>query len=131
MRSPAHPGLYDPNANTPMLAGTRCGACGATFFPPLKIGCAVCGSPDLQDTALAARGVLHSSAIVYRYRGDDIEAPFTVGEIVLDEGPVIRATMASNDAAAIGDPVEARWFVTKVSDAGDETVEPRFEKAAR
>jgi uncharacterized OB-fold protein len=131
VRKAAHPGLYDASADAPAFAGTRCGECGATFFPPLKIGCEVCGSVDLRDVTLTASGSLHSSATVHRHRGDDIEAPFTVGEIVLDDGPVIRATMLSNHAAVIGDAVEAQWFVTKVDDSGDETVEPRFGKAAR
>jgi uncharacterized OB-fold protein len=131
VRRPAQPGLYDASAAAPTLAGTRCGGCGATFFPSSKIGCVVCGSIDLRDVALTARGHLHSSATVHRHRGDDIETPFSVGEIVLEDGPVIRATMLPNDDAAIGDAVEAQWVVTKVDDAGDETVEPRFGKAAR
>ena len=130
MRKPAHPGLYDAAAPVPAFSGTRCGACGATFFPPMAIGCEVCGSPDLQEVTLAGRGRLHSSATVHRHRGGDIEAPFTVGEIVLDDGPLIRATMMSNDAITIGEPVAAEWFVTKTDDDGSETVEPRFARSA-
>lgn len=130
MRKPAHPGLYDVAAAAPALSGTRCDACGATFFPPLAIGCEVCGSADLRDVTLAGRGRLHSSATVHRHRGGDIEAPFTIGEILLEDGPLIRATMVSNDAVQIGDAVEAQWAVTKIDDDGNETIEPRFGRAA-
>jgi uncharacterized OB-fold protein len=126
MRVPAHPGLYDVNGSPPGLKGSRCRSCGTTFFPPLAIGCEVCGSPDLDDANLAARGRLHSFATVHRHRGSDIEAPFTMAEIILEDGPVIRATMTTNDGFAIGDVVEAEWVVNAVDDAGHEVVEPRF-----
>jgi uncharacterized protein len=128
-RVAAHPALYDAAMPRPTLNGTRCGACGGTFFPPLAIGCERCGSADLRPVTLAARGRLHSFATVHFHRGGDIEAPFTVGEIVLDDGPVIRATMAANEGLAIGDPVAADWVVLRVGDDGQETVEPRFRKA--
>jgi uncharacterized protein len=123
---PAHPGLYDVTAETPALDGTRCGGCGATAFPPLTIGCEVCGSPDLRPVTLAARGALHSFATVHLHRGKDIAAPFTVGEIVLDDGPVIRATLTGNEGFAIGDRVVAEWTVVAVDETGEATVEPRF-----
>jgi uncharacterized OB-fold protein len=126
MRVPAHPGLYDVSGSPPVLKGTRCGSCGVSFFPPLTIGCEACGSPDVEEMDLAARGRLHSFATVHRHRSGDIEAPFTIAEIVLDDGPVIRATMTTNDGFAIGDLVEAEWVVNAVDDAGRETVEPRF-----
>ena len=121
MPVPAHPGLYEVTTSPPQLNGTRCGGCGATFFPPLAIGCEVCGSTDLGQVTLAARGRLHSFATVHRHRGADIEAPFTVGEVILDDGPIVRVTMVGNDGFAIGDPVQAEWAVL-----GDDKVEPRF-----
>jgi uncharacterized OB-fold protein len=80
----------------------------------------------LHAVTLAGRGRLHSFATVHLHRGGDIEAPFTMAEIELDDGPVIRATMVANDGFAIGDRVEAEWVVVKVDDDGQETVEPRF-----
>lgn len=129
MARAAHPGLYDVDAPVPVLHGTRCASCGAVFFPPLGIGCAACGSTELNDVALAAEGALHSFATVHLYRGKDIAAPFTVGEIVLADGPVIRATLTSDDIA-IGDRVAAEWAVTGVDEDGVETVEPRFGRAS-
>jgi uncharacterized OB-fold protein len=80
----------------------------------------------MAEVDLAARGRLHSFATVYRHRSEDIEAPFTIAEIVLDDGPVIRATMTTNEGFTIGDLVAAEWVVNAVDDADRETVEPRF-----
>ena len=126
MRVPAHPGLYDVSVSPPVLKGTRCGSCGVSFFPPLTIGCEVCGSAEMAEVDLAARGRLHSFATVHRHRSEEIEAPFTIAEIVLDDGPVIRATMTTNEGFTIGDLVAAEWVVNAVDDADRETVEPRF-----
>ena len=129
MRLPAHPGLYEVD-DLVALSGTRCRACGTTFFPPLHIGCEVCGAPDdqLEDAKLAARGRIHASATVHLHRGRGTEAPFTVAEVVLDDGPIVRALMSTNVEAAVGARVEASWFVTKTDDDGNEFVEPRFDE---
>src|SRR5215472_13127136 len=71
----------------PALNGGRCRACSYVFFPPQSYGCESCGaSPDqLEPKSLRGEGVLCSFATVHLYQGKDIEAPFTVGVIVLDE----------------------------------------------
>lgn len=125
----AHAGLYDATAPVPVLNGTRCGACEAVFFPPLDVGCAVCGSTQLVGTPLSAAGELHSYATVHLHRGRDIEAPFTIGEVVLDDGPVIRAVLIGNDGYEIGDRMAAEWVVVGADGAGSELVEPRFRRA--
>lgn len=132
MRVPAHPGLYGVERDVPTLNGTRCSACGRVYFPPLAIGCEVCGATEehLEPTTLVARGVLHSLAPVHLHFGHP-PTPFTVVEVQLGDGPLIRAT-AAPDAGdlEIGDDVAAVWVVTKVDGQGDETVEPMFVKAA-
>jgi hypothetical protein len=129
MKVPAHRGLYDPDDDVPALRGTRCDACGSTFFPPFGIGCEVCGAgaDQLSSTSIAATGVLHSVATVHLYHGDDITAPFAVGEIQLDAGPLIRCTLVDLlDLDAIGRRVEAHWVVARLDADGNEVVEPRF-----
>jgi len=129
MKVAVHRGLYDPDDGVPVLLGTRCDACGSTFFPPLGVGCEVCGAgPDqLGSTAIAATGVLHSVATVHLYHGDDIAAPFAIGEVQLDAGPLIRCTLAEPlDLDAIGRRVEGHWVVARVDADGNEVIEPRF-----
>jgi uncharacterized OB-fold protein len=129
MRQAAHPGLYQVEADVPSLRGSRCGECGTTFFPSLSIGCEVCGAGEssLAPVALEATGVLHSVATVHLHQGPDIDAPFAIGEIELDGGPLIRATMHEPlNIDAIGHRVDATWFTLRVDEQGDEVVEPRF-----
>jgi uncharacterized OB-fold protein len=129
MKTAAHQGLYDPEDEIPTLRGTRCDACGSTFFPPLDIGCEVCGATADRLTAvpIAAAGVLHSVATVHLHPGNDITAPFALGEIQLDDGPLIRATMIGLPGLdRIGRRVEAQWVVARTDSDGNEVVEPRF-----
>lgn len=127
MRIAAHEGLYDTEDDPPRLRGVQCAACGAVAFPPFGIGCEVCGAEEMTPVALASAGVVHSVATVYLHGGKDIEAPFTIAEIQLDDGPLIRATLADVvEPHAIGARAEARWVVTSVDGDGNEVVEPRF-----
>jgi hypothetical protein len=131
MRRAAYPGLYDVQADRPTLLGTTCAHCGRVYFPPLSIGCEVCGAPEekLRPTALDARGTIHSLAQVHLHRGRP-PAPFIIAEIQLDAGPLIRATLAGGaDFPQIGDKVLAIWTVTATSDDGAEIVEPLFSTA--
>lgn len=123
----AKQGLYDPTDPAPLLTGTRCADCGATFFPPLRIGCEKCGSAQLAPMQMTASGVLHSVATVHMHMGKDIEAPFTVAEIALDDGPLIRGMLtAPAEIAMIGKRVSAQWVTTGDDDDGNDVVEPHF-----
>ncbi len=129
MKTAAHPGLYDPDDQALVLRGTRCADCGTAFFPPLGIGCEVCGAAAdrLAAVPIAAAGVLHSVATVHLHPGNDISAPFAMGEIQLDDGPLIRATMIGlPDLEMIGRRVEAQWVVARTDNDGNEIIEPRF-----
>ncbi|MGC3959449.1 MAG: OB-fold domain-containing protein [Verrucomicrobiota bacterium] len=94
-----HPSLYQASDGAPLLAGCRCAACGYVGFPFQNFGCEKCGAADLAPTQLRARGTLVSFAQVHRHAGKDIAAPFAIGEIRLDDGPLIRCTLASNAQA--------------------------------
>jgi uncharacterized OB-fold protein len=129
MRTAAHPGLYDPATHTPSLAGSRCDGCGRIAFPPVTIGCDVCGAEEisLKKVDLETVGWLYSFATVHLHRGD-LETPFTIGEIQLEAGPLIRVTMAPDQPdLKIGQHMHAVWHVTGVDDNGQEIVEPVFE----
>lgn len=127
MRTAVHPGLYDVAADHPTLSGTRCAECGRVYFPPLAIGCEACGAPEqqLRPIPVAAHGTIHSLAEVHLHQGKS-PVPFTITEIQLDDGPLIRALLARDEhQARIGDTVSAVWAVTEGQD-GDELVEPVF-----
>jgi hypothetical protein len=128
VRVTAHPRLYDPLPDVPVLNGTRCGRCGRAYFPPIGVGCEICGAPaeDLLPTTVAATGTVHALAQVHLHHGAP-ETPFTIAEIALDGGPLIRAMVHPESAPlSIGVPVAARWNTVGVDDAGAAIVEPAF-----
>ena len=57
-------------------------------------------------------------------RCSNIQAPFTVGEIALDAGPLVRAVLVGDEPFAIGDRVRSKlWSTTAPSapaPAGDD-----------
>jgi uncharacterized protein len=130
VRVPAHPRLYDAQPDVPVLNGTRCRRCRTAYFPPMDIGCEVCGATDddLQPTLLAAAGVVHSLAEVHVHQGTTV-TPFTIAEVLLAAGPLIRAMLAPGCRVGIGDSVSAVWSVAHRDDAGDDVVEPVFAPA--
>ena len=122
--------LYS-DAAEPTLNGVRCRACGYVFFPPQCYGCEVCGAGEeqLESKSLAGHGKLSSFATVHLHQGKGIEAPFTVGVIVLDDGPAIRAVLTDKTDAGlkIGDSMRA-VLVAAADDEGALVNELRFAK---
>jgi uncharacterized protein len=122
----ANSDLYSGSAE-PALNGARCSACGYVFFPPQWYGCEVCGAgkEELESKSLAGHGKLSSFATVHLHQGKGIEAPFTVGVVVLDDGPAIRAMLTEKTDAGlkIGDRMRA----VLVAAADDESNAPMNE----
>ena len=130
-RKAVHPELYSPDpADTPSLNGGKCRACGYIFFPPQRYGCESCGAPpeNLEAAILRGCGRLHSYATVHLHQGKDIEAPFTVGLIVLDDGPAIRSllTNRTGEGLTIGDRMNSVLVAAGTDQDGNEMVETRF-----
>ena len=130
-RKAVHRELYSPDsADTPALNGGKCSACGYVFFPPQRYGCESCGAPPekLEAVVLPGCGRLHSYATVHLHQGKDIEAPFTVGLIVLDEGPAIRSllTNRTDEGLTIGDRMNSVLVAAGTDQEGNEMVELRF-----
>ena len=116
----------------PALNGVRCRACGYVFFPPQWYGCEVCGAgkEQLEAKALAGHGKLSSFATVHLHQGKGIEAPFTVGLIVLDDGPAIRAVLTDKTDAGlkIGDRMRAVLVAAADDESNAPVNELRFAK---
>ena len=129
---PAQPSLYSGSGNPPSLNGGRCRKCGYVFFPPQHYGCESCGAPgeELEAVALPGRGRLHSFATVHLHQGKGIEAPFTVGVILLDGGPAIRSILTTRTGEGLGDRMSATMVSQGKDEQGREVMELRFEKSA-
>lgn len=128
MTAPSNLFSVSPN---PTLKGGRCRACGYVFFPPQSYGCESCVAPPekLEPKSLKGEGVLSSFATVNLHQDKGIETPFTIGVIVLDDGPAIRAVLThkTDEGLKIGDRMRA-VVVTVGSEGGAPVNELRFAK---
>jgi uncharacterized OB-fold protein len=100
------PGLYraegsEADPGHPALLGGAC-ACGYVFFPLQRYGCEKCGGMDLSSKALSGAGRLLASARVHLHAGKTREAPFTVGSVKLDDGPIVRTLIEGDEPPAVG-----------------------------
>lgn len=77
----------------PVLVGGVCEACGNVFYPMQHYGCEACGSQRLTRRNLAGRGKLVCSADIHHTLDPRFPAPFTIGTLVCDDGPVLRAVL--------------------------------------
>ena len=103
------------------LVGGKC-ACGHLCFPYQNFGCERCGALHVERVRLPAEGVLRASARVHRHRGER-EAPFVVGSIVLDAGPLVRTLLACSSEDLPPRPgVRVAGCFREAKDAANETV---------
>jgi uncharacterized OB-fold protein len=93
------------------------------FFPLQTYGCEKCGSTDLAPRVLSGVGQLLASARVHLHAGKGREAPFTVGSIRLDDGPIVR-TLIVEDAGPL--EVGSR-MVTTLESVADAEGSPRLD----
>ena len=112
------------------LLGLKCSKCGFVAFPGQRYGCEKCGATadPLRDVELIAIGTLASYAKVHMHQAKTIAAPFVIGEVTLDAGPTVRATMVetSDEAMHIGVRVAGRLFpAPATTDAPSDKLELR------
>jgi scaffold protein (connect acetoacetyl-CoA thiolase and HMG-CoA synthase) len=101
------------------LEGSACQACQGRFFPPRPV-CPACKARDLKPYAFSGRGILYSfTRVAQPPRGFASVAPYGVGMVRLEEGPLVTAQLADTDGVelAIGMPVE--MVTRKVRDAAE------------
>ncbi len=128
----SHPDLYRrADGDTVALLGMRCSSCGYVAFPRQRFGCDKCGAvgESLRDVELGSSGTLTSFATVHMHQAKSIAAPFVIGEVVLEDGPTVRATMVEADDAAlrIGARVVGRLYPAPAApDAPAQKFELRF-----
>ena len=66
------------------LIGSRCGSCGAHYFPTREV-CARCLSENMESVALSGRGVLYTFTVI-RQSTPAFEVPYILGYVDLPEG---------------------------------------------
>ena len=128
----SYPDLYrGTTGNSVELLGMKCTSCGYVAFPRQRYGCEKCGASGaaLKDAELGSSGTLASFATVHMHQAKAIAAPFVIGEINLDAGPTVRATMveATDDAMRLGARVTGKLFPAPAApDATSIKLELRF-----
>jgi uncharacterized protein len=106
----------------PALLGGAC-ACGYVFFPFQTYGCEKCGGLTLEPKVLSGAGELLASARVHLHPGKSREAPFTIGAIRLDDGPIVRTLIDE----PVGDLAPGARMVTTLASAMDAEGAPRLD----
>lgn len=122
------PSLYALDASgEPVLLGGRC-ACGHTFFPMQIYGCERCGKHGeaLQPHALIGRGQLVATAVVHMHADPRRIAPFIVGTIALDDGPIVRTLIDDSGAATASPTQRVRAALVPVNTEQGEALDLRF-----
>lgn len=111
--------LFVEGDGPPRLRGQKCRMCGRVAFPPNPYGCEKCGAPGdmLEDHALAGTGRIVAFATTAHANRPDLEVPYTVASIALDDGPVIRSLMSDGTGSSLAhdDPVETE-IVERIQD---------------
>ena len=83
----------------------RCAACGAHQFYPRPF-CLVCGSAEVAWVPSAGRGTIYAQTTVHVPVIPELEPPYVVALVQLDEGPRYTAGIVGGPSA-IGDRAEA------------------------
>ncbi|MCZ2110369.1 MAG: OB-fold domain-containing protein, partial [Dehalococcoidia bacterium] len=91
----------------PALRGVQCARCGALSFPAQDYGCIRCGAHGaaLQHREIRTNGTLLTFAVVRTHPSHAV--PFTLGDVQLDAGPVVRAQIADRMPLTVGLRVQA------------------------
>ncbi len=77
------------------LIGSRCGSCGAHYFPRRQ-ACARCLSPEMETVPLSAEGTLYTYTVV-RQSIPVFEVPYVLGYVDLPEGVRLMSQIAGCD----------------------------------
>ena len=88
----------------------RCRSCGYRMHPPLPV-CPACRTMDIAPEAVSGRGTVWS-ATINRYRwAPELEPPYVLAFVELDEQPGLRLLTAIVDCddIPIGTPVSVRF----------------------
>lgn len=106
------------------LTVQACGACSGVQHPPRAV-CSHCGSTDgLTLREATGRGVIDSFTVVHRSPVPDLEVPYVIARVRLDEGAIMLTRLegpTDPDSWHIDDRVAVAWV-----DLGDGRALPVF-----
>lgn len=84
------------------LRGLKCNNCGAVTCPP-KMTCQECTGTDLEIIELSGKGKIVTFTTTYvAPLGREVEAPYTIVMVELEEGPWIAGNLIDIDPDKVG-----------------------------
>jgi hypothetical protein len=103
------------------LIGNRCGVCGSVFFPPRPV-CPKCHRESLgrmEDLRLKGRGEVLSYTIVHESKKNfELQVPYIMAIIGMDEGPRITAQIVDCNAQDVRIGCRVRTVFRKIGEEG-------------
>jgi len=83
------------------LEGSRCRACGDTFYPPRTI-CLSCYHEGLDRVALSGHGTLYTFTIArMALPGSFVQAPYVIAQVQLPDGVIIPTVLEDVDPETV------------------------------
>jgi len=105
----------------------RCGDCARFIHPPREI-CRHCHSENVAPFAVAGTGVVDTYTINYQPWAKDMEVPFVIARVALDDAPGVYLT--TNIVGCAVDSVDFGDHVQVTFENQDDIWYPLFEKIA-
>ncbi len=91
------------------LVVQTCVDCGHHQHPPRAV-CIACGNTDgLTFTLSASAGTVDSWTQLHRAPRPDVDVPYVIARVRLDEGPLLLTQLLGAAPWQIGEPVRAEW----------------------
>ena len=91
----------------PGLKGTRCGSCGAAALLEVPV-CPICLSRDVAPACIGAKATLTRFSTVH-HSADSFEAPYVIGQIRTEEGPMTFAPIVGADGSKLREGMRLRF----------------------
>jgi uncharacterized OB-fold protein len=117
---------YDFKDGRPYLIGSKCNQCGYIAFPK-KMVCPACmTNGSMQDMGLSRTGKIETFSTLH-VAPPGFPIPYTVGYVVLPEGPRIFSILTdSGEAINIGDDAELVVGKIREDEMGNEVIGYQF-----
>lgn len=101
------------------LIGNRCVKCGAKFFPPRQV-CPECRGTQFEALQFSGKGELYSfTTIRTAPAGFESQAPYAVGMIKLDEGPLVEAQLTDVNPEQLEVGLRVEMVTRKLREEGE------------
>jgi len=83
------------------LLGLKCQGCGAVTCPPIMV-CQQCAGSDQEIVELSGKGEIKTFTTTYvAPLGREVEAPYTIVMVALEEGPWISGNLVDMDPTKV------------------------------